>query len=104
MTISGIGDPPGGGESAKGDKLPVGEAVNEDLNSEPEEQPQRELTLEEQLQLLLVDHRELDEHIADLQKYPYVDQLEIQRLKKKKLHLKDAITYLKDQIIPDWNA
>lgn len=104
MTISGIGDPPGDIETAAGEKMPGGDAVNEELNADIEEQPQRELTLEEQLQLLLIDHRELDEHIAGLQKFPYVDRLEIQRLKKKKLHLKDSITYLKDQIIPDWNA
>ena len=63
-----------------------------------------DLSLEEQLEALLVEHRKLDDYISELQTFPYQDQLEIQRLKKKKLHIKDAITYIKDQIIPDWNA
>ncbi|MFT5484308.1 MAG: hypothetical protein ACI9GW_002971 [Halieaceae bacterium] len=90
MNVSGVDDPPGEIDS-----------VDDDQELEGEEE---ELSLEDQLQLLLIDHRELDAHIAELQKFAYQDQLELQRLKKKKLQLKDSISYLKDQIIPDWNA
>ncbi|MEE4202514.1 MAG: YdcH family protein [Halieaceae bacterium] len=49
-------------------------------------------------------HRSLDAKIADLQARPYQNQLLVQRLKKEKLRLKDAIERLKDDMIPDLNA
>ncbi len=49
-------------------------------------------------------HRSLDERIAELYEFPYQDQLLLQRLKKEKLRLKDAIEHLKDEMIPDLNA
>jgi hypothetical protein len=49
-------------------------------------------------------HRGLDNKIAELQSYPYQNQILLQRLKKEKLRLKDAITHLKDDMIPDLNA
>ncbi len=42
--------------------------------------------------------------IAELHSYPYQNQILLQRLKKEKLRLKDAIEYLKDEMIPDLNA
>lgn len=49
-------------------------------------------------------HRALDSKIAELQGYPYQNQILLQRLKKEKLRLKDAIERLKDEMIPDLNA
>ena len=49
-------------------------------------------------------HRELDRRIDELHSYPYQNQILLQRLKKEKLRLKDAITRLKDEMIPDLNA
>jgi hypothetical protein len=49
-------------------------------------------------------HRALDRKIAELHSYPYQNQILIQRLKKEKLRLKDAIERLKDEMIPDLNA
>lgn len=46
-------------------------------------------------------HRALDERIAQLAAEGYEDQLELQRLKKQKLALKDRITYLENARIPD---
>ncbi len=46
-------------------------------------------------------HRELDQRIAELQKSGLVDQLELQRMKKKKLALKDQITQLSSNRLPD---
>jgi len=58
--------------------------------------------------MLLLDlqtrHRALDRKIAELQGYPYQNQILLQRLKKEKLRLKDAIERLKDELIPDLNA
>ena len=49
-------------------------------------------------------HRALDRKIAELHNYPYQNQILLQRLKKEKLRLKDAIERLKDEMIPDLNA
>ena len=50
------------------------------------------------------EHRSLDEEIEELYEHPYRDQLLLQRLKKKKLRLKDTIARLKGDLIPDLNA
>ena len=49
-------------------------------------------------------HRALDHKIAELYDFPYQNQILLQRLKKEKLRLKDAIERLKDELIPDLNA
>lgn len=49
-------------------------------------------------------HRALDGKIAEMHEYPYQNQILLQRLKKEKLRLKDAIERLKDEMIPDLNA
>lgn len=49
-------------------------------------------------------HRALDMKIAELYSFPYQNQVLLQRLKKEKLLLKDAIERLKDEMIPDLNA
>ena len=49
-------------------------------------------------------HRALDSRIAEMYRYPYQNQILLQRLKKEKLRLKDAIERLKDEMIPDLNA
>ena len=53
---------------------------------------------------LQTKHRALDTKIAELHSYPYQNQILLQRLKKEKLRLKDAIERLKDDMIPDLNA
>src|SRR3954447_4008601 len=47
------------------------------------------------------EHRDLDAAIAALQDSPGSDILQIQRLKKRKLHLRDRITFIEDQLTPD---
>jgi hypothetical protein len=47
------------------------------------------------------EHRDLDAAIAALLAMPAPDQLQIARLKKRKLRLKDEIAVLEDQMIPD---
>ena len=54
-----------------------------------------------QLEELKSEHRDLDEAIARIAETPPFDQLQIQRLKKRKLILKDQIAILKDQLLPD---
>ena len=53
------------------------------------------------LELLKSEHRRLDEEIASLQVDGLTGQLEIARLKKRKLMLKDEIKILADRIFPD---
>jgi hypothetical protein len=58
----------------------------------------------ERLRELRVSHRDLDYLIDRLQEDPMVDQLRIRRLKKRKLLLKDMITSLESELIPDLDA
>lgn len=50
---------------------------------------------------LRAEHRALDEEIVALESDGAADQLLIRRLKKKKLALKDQITKIEDQLLPD---
>ena len=61
-----------------------------------------ERIIREKLALLRAEHRELDEQIAQQEvSLTAADQLLIRRLKKRKLALKDQITALEDQLLPD---
>jgi hypothetical protein len=53
------------------------------------------------LAMVVQQHRDLDDAIEALEKQPLRDELQIRRLKKQKLHLKDTIAYLEDQLNPD---
>lgn len=57
--------------------------------------------LREELVKLRAEHRLLDEEIVALESNPTADQLLIKRLKKRKLALKDRITAVEDQLLPD---
>lgn len=57
-----------------------------------------------QLFNLQTRHRALDSRIHEMYEYPYQNQILLQRLKKEKLQLRDAIERLKDEMIPDLNA
>ena len=60
---------------------------------------------EEQLRETLAEreqeHRDLDDTISKLMETPPVNFLQLQRLKKRKLQLKDEITKLKSALLPD---
>jgi hypothetical protein len=53
---------------------------------------------------LNLEHRDLDDVIAALAEKPGQDQLQLQRLKKKKLLVKDQIFQLERQLTPDISA
>lgn len=57
--------------------------------------------LQTQLELLRIEHRDLDEAIAALIESGSPDQLRTARLKKRKLQLRDRIILLENQLIPD---
>ncbi|CAA7622484.1 MULTISPECIES: YdcH family protein [Magnetospirillum] len=50
---------------------------------------------------LVTEHRDLDDVISRIAADPHVDLLQMQRLKKRKLALKDQIAKLENQLIPD---
>lgn len=54
-----------------------------------------------ELEALRSEHRDLDQRIADLTREAGGDQLEVARLKKRKLFLKDLIQRIADSRIPD---
>ena len=56
------------------------------------------------LKELRIEHRDLDAVIERLNLVMASDQLQIRRLKKRKLLLKDQITKLESELIPDLNA
>lgn len=55
----------------------------------------------EELSRLREEHRDLDAAIEALQRVTGGDALQMQRLKKRKLILKDRISYFEDQLTPD---
>ena len=65
------------------------------------EKAQQKAALANQLCQLESEHRDLDEVIGRLGDDKPFDQLKLQRLKKRKLILKDEITKLKAGILPD---
>ena len=54
-----------------------------------------------ELEDLRLEHRDLDDVIHRLQLTGGLEQLQLQRLKKRKLRLKDEIARIEDQLIPD---
>jgi len=57
--------------------------------------------LKNKLSDLISDHRQLDDEISERLKSSPFDQLGIQRLKKRKLALKDEILGIKNRLLPD---
>ena len=62
---------------------------------------EEEVELKAQLERLRQEHRDLDAAIGALQSVPGSDIIQVQRLKKRKLVLRDRITFIEDQLTPD---
>ena len=60
--------------------------------------------LKQRIDQLHLEHRDLDDVISRLCVNPIQDQLQLQRLKKRKLYLKDQIAQLERQMTPDIRA
>jgi hypothetical protein len=58
----------------------------------------------ERLRQLRIEHRDLDDIITRLTMDFKVDEVQMKRLKRRKLLLKDQIARLESQLIPDLNA
>lgn len=57
--------------------------------------------LRKRLKVLVAEHRDLDDVIARLVEQTPFDQLKVQRLKKRKLKLKDEIARIESKLVPD---
>ncbi len=57
--------------------------------------------IEHRIAELEVEHGDLNDIIARLSEHPSQDQLQLRRLKKRKLFLKDQLARLRDRLIPD---
>ena len=57
--------------------------------------------IEQRVRELEVEHGDLDDIIDRLVHVPAQDQLQLRRLKKRKLFLKDQLARLRDRLIPD---
>lgn len=62
---------------------------------------EQELALRQKLEVLKERHRNLDEAIAKLYQNAQVDELQLRRLKKDKLMLRDQIAMIEDMLYPD---
>ncbi len=62
---------------------------------------EEESELRTQLARLQQEHRDLDVAIEALMESPGADLLQVQRLKKRKLVLRDRISFIEDQLTPD---
>jgi len=69
------------------------------MNDNPSDADQSALRAE--VERLRLEHHDLEAAIDALISVGATDQLQIQRLKKRKLLLRDRITFLEDQITPD---
>ncbi len=60
--------------------------------------------LEQRLYELKLEHRDMDTVVRRLSEEPYVEELQLKRFKKRKLHLKERIAKITDRLIPDMEA
>jgi len=60
--------------------------------------------LQRKLEALRLEHRDLDDVIRHLIASDYPDQIQLKRLKKRKLRLKDSIEIIQSRLIPDLDA
>jgi len=84
---------------------PEGGSGGADLPFDETDNVDRELFRKfEKLRQLRIEHRDLDDVISRLSLDLNVDEIQLKRLKKRKLMLKDQIERYESQMIPDLNA
>jgi len=85
-----------GGRAARG-----GIARHRGVGMNASAQMEAQEVLRVKLEVLRREHRDLDDSIRALQETGRADALQMQRLKKRKLALKDAIALIEDKLLPD---
>ena len=53
---------------------------------------------------LTLEHKDLDDALILMKEKPFIDELQLRRIKKRKLLLKDEILFLESKLIPDIEA
>ena len=84
-------------EDNQGDETAAGDALDDNVET-------KTFRRFERLRELRIAHRDMDDVIHRLQLDLYVNEVQLRRLKKRKLLLKDQITRLESELIPDLNA
>jgi hypothetical protein len=79
----------------------AGSACGVGMNDDDETNESEHAPLRLKLSVLRVEHQDLDAAVHALEAKPMPDQIQIARLKKKKLALRDAIAQLEDVLTPD---
>jgi Uncharacterized conserved small protein containing a coiled-coil domain len=78
-----------------------GEGITGSPANDAEAEDRLKVSLKQKLEKLLSEHRDLDDVLERLSSDTHFDQLQRQRLKKRKLSLKDEIIRLRGRILPD---
>lgn len=79
--------------------------MTDNADPDPPREEQRDADLiRQRIAELQLEHRGLDAMIAASGQQPRFDELQLRRLKKRKLRVKDAITLLQMQLVPDEQA
>ena len=60
-----------------------------------------EPSLDEKIEKLRSEHRALDDELKTISADPLIDDFQLQRMKKRKLFLKDSILHLENRLVPD---
>ena len=63
-----------------------------------------EPSLDEKIEKLRTEQRALDDELKTISADPLIDDLQLQRMKKRKLFLKDSILHLESRLVPDITA
>ncbi|MCY4238601.1 MAG: DUF465 domain-containing protein [Rhodospirillaceae bacterium] len=63
--------------------------------------PEEQEAIKRRLEELRIEHRDLDDVISRVNEEAPFDQIRMQRLKKRKLALRDQINHLESQLLPD---
>jgi hypothetical protein len=95
------GSPQPRGHRSAADATPTHSAAAQGFESAVPMTQDEERELRQQLARVQQEHRDLDAAISALQHSPGSDLLQVQRLKKRKLYLRDQISHLEDQLTPD---
>jgi len=86
---------------ARGQRLAAGPPFQRPYSAPTGKRRVTEDEMRKRLEMLRIEHRDLDAAIDALTAAGSIDQLQIARLKKRKLKLKDQIALIEDYLIPD---
>ncbi len=71
------------------------------MDNTPKLTEEERAALRTKIEALTLEHRDLDDVIQQMSDNRFMDQLQLKRLKKRKLFLKDRIEKLKSELLPD---